>query len=326
MYGHCRRRSFPIVFIVSDRCLSVGDRLLDNSDIIPSMDVYSHKEFWLKYGINPDLRYHDDDGHMMTKYQALYNARYKFIRGELVEVMCSSSPVFNGDGYGLIARDRSVRSRRDVPDPVNVARARKRAVGRLRDLIECNDWRYFVTLTFNGDLIDRGDYNAVVRRVNTYLDNRVRRSGWKYVGVVEYHKDHRGLHFHFLVDGDVRVVDSGCVLRPVGGRPVKRSTAYRQGYVDDDLRVVYNIADWSLGFSTAIEVYGNPRALARYVGKYLTKSDADKIGGRWYYHGGRLSEPVYKYDNLDFDRFIGDVDFDTDGGRFKIAYHDGGGV
>ena len=311
--------------IVTVRSRLVGDRLLDNSDIIPSMDVYSHKEFWLKYGLDPDLRYHDDDGHLMTKHQALYNARYKFVRGELVEVMCVSSPIFNGDGYGLIARDRSVRSRRDVPDPANVDRARKRAVGRLRDLIECNDWRYFVTLTFDGDLIDRGDYNAVVRRVNTYLDNRVRRSGWKYVGVVEYHKDHRGLHFHFLVDGNVRVVDSGCVLRPVGGRPVKRSTAYRQGYVDDDLRVVYNIADWSLGFSTAIEVYGNPRALARYVGKYLTKSESDKIGGRWYYHGGRLAEPEYKYDNLDFDTFVGDVDFDTDGGRFKIAYNDIGG-
>lgn len=287
------------------------------------MDVLSHRDFWLKYGSNPELLYHDDDGHLLTKSQALFNARFKFIRGELIEVMCCSSPVFNGDNLGLIRRDRCVRSRRsDDPDPRDVDRSRKRAVARLRDLIECNDWRFFVTLTFNGDLIDRGDYHALIRRVNTYLDNRVRRQCWRYVGVVEHHKDHRGLHFHFLVAGDVRLVDSGTCLRPVGGRPVKRSTAYRQGYVDDDLRTVYNISDWSLGFSTAIEVYGNHRALARYVGKYLTKSESDKIGGRWFYHGGDLREPEFKYDNLDFERFVGDVEFDTDGGTFKIAYHD----
>jgi hypothetical protein len=286
------------------------------------MEILSQKEIWLKYGVTPDVRYHDDQGHLLTKYQALYNVRKKYIKGDLVEVMICSAPIFNGDGYGLIDNGRSPRPRLGSPDPANVDRARKRAVARLNDLIRCNDWQYFVTLTFNGDLIDRGDYNALIRKVNTYLDNRVRRHGWYYVGVVEYHKDHRGLHFHFLVAGDLSVVDSGCVLRPVGGRPVKRSTAHRQGYLDQDLRTVYNISDWSLGFSTAIEVYGDPRALARYVGKYLTKSEADKIGGRWFYHGGHLEEPEYKYDNLDFESFGGDVAFSTDGGHFKIAYYD----
>lgn len=286
------------------------------------MESLSHREFYLKYGFNPEFVYTDSDGHLLTKSQALYNARYKFIRGELVEVMVSSAPLFNGDGLELLDRPAVHRCPRSAPDPDNVDRARKRAVKRLRDLIECNDWDYFVTLTLDGELIDRGDYNAVIRRVNTYLGNRVRRSSWRYVGVVEYHKDHRGIHFHFLVSGDVRVVDSGCVIRPSGGRPVKRSTAYRQGFLDGDLKTVYNVCDWSLGFSTAIKVYGNPRALARYVGKYLTKSEGDKIGGRWFYHGGDLNEPEYKYDNLDFDGFIGDVEFDTDGGGFKIAYHD----
>jgi hypothetical protein len=286
------------------------------------MEFISHKDFWLKYGFEPEYVYHDDDGFLMTKAQALYNARYKYIRGELVEVMCTSAPVFNGDGYGLLERSHGRRPRRPESDPADVVRARKRAARRLEDLIRCNDWRYFVTLTFDGEQIDRCDYGAVIRRVNTYLDNRVRRSGWKYVGVVEYHKDHRGLHFHFLVNGDVRIVDSGCVLRPDKKRPVKRATAHLQGYADDVLKTVYNISDWTLGFSTAIEVYGNPKALARYVGKYLTKSEADKIGGRWFYHGGELDEPEYKYDNLDFVSFVGNVEFDTDGGRFKIAYHD----
>lgn len=286
------------------------------------MNVLSHRDFWLKYGRDPELVYYDDEGHLMTKSQALYNARFKYIRGQLVEVMCSSAPVFNGDGVGLVERSHGRRPRRSESDPADVDRARKRAARRLGDLIQCNDWRYFVTLTFDAEKIDRGDYGAIIKRVNTYLDNRVRRMGWKYVGVVEYHKDQRGLHFHFLVEGVVRVVDSGCVLRADKKRPVKRVTAHLQGYLDDELKTVYNISDWTLGFSTAIEVYGNPKALARYVGKYLTKSEADKIGGRWFYHGGDLNEPEYKYDNMDFDAFASDVEFDTDGGWFKIAYLD----
>lgn len=287
------------------------------------MDCLDHRSFYLKYGFNPEFSYCDSDGHLLTKHQALDNCRMKYIRGELVEVMVCSAPVFNGSGYEPLKDSfKAVRRSDHEIDQNGDGSARRRAVRRLRDLIQCNDWSYFVTVTFDQSKIDRCDYGVVIRKVNTFLDNRVRRSGWSYVGVVEHHADHRGLHFHFLVNGDLRLVNSGTVLRPCGGRPVKLSTAIRQGYNKDQLRPVYNLAEWSLGFSTAIEVYGNVKALANYVGKYLTKSDENKIGGRWFYHGGKLSEPEYKYNNLDFDSFVGDVEFDTDGGTFKILYVD----
>ena len=270
----------------------------------------------------PEFSYTDRDGHLLTKSQALVNCRKKYIRGQLVEIMVCSAPVFNGVGYEALKRNVSKRVHHEGDQTDDDGSARRRAVRRLRDLIRCNDWRYFVTITFDGDLIDRTDYGAVIKKVNTFLDNRVRRSGWKYIGVVEHHKDGKGLHFHFLVDGDLKIVDSGTVIRPTGGRPVRTSTAIRQGFRLSDCRTVYNLSDWKLGFSTAIEVYGNVKALARYVGKYLTKSEGGKIGGRWFYHGGDLSEPVYEYDNRDFDSFVGSVDFDTDGGSFKILYLD----
>ena len=286
------------------------------------MNIYSAKDLYLRYGIDPEYRYCDSQGHLMTKAQALYNARCKYINGDLVQIMCCSAPIFNGDGFEPLRRDSPIVRGRSDPDPVNVARSRKRAISRLRDLIECNEWDYFVTLTFDGSLIDRADYGAIIRKVNTFLDNRVRRRSWRYIGVAEYHKKGNALHFHFLVSGDLKLVDSGTVLRPTGGRPVKVATAHRQGFLDDELKTVYNISDWILGFSTAIAVYGNRRALARYVGKYLTKSDSDKIGGRWFYHGGDLSEPQYKYYKLDFEQFVGDLEFDTDGGTFKVVYFD----
>lgn len=286
--------------------------------------MLTSKDLYLRYGITtPDYRYYDDNGSLLTKQQALVNTRYKYIKGQLVEAMVCSAPTFNAAGYDTLKSDRRVYSRRsDTPDPENVRRAQKRARQRLEDLIRCNDWSHFVTLTFDGALIDRADYSQLVKKVNVYLDNRVRRRGWSYVGVVEYHKNKKGLHFHFLVNGDLSLVDSGTVIRPTGGKPVKASTAYRQGFVDSELKTVYNLSDWAMGFSTAIAVYGDSRALARYVGKYLTKSDQSKIGGRWFYHGGELCEPEYRYDNLDFESFVGTVEFDTDGGGFKIAYYD----
>lgn len=286
------------------------------------MEALTHRQFYLKYGFMPEFSYTDRDGHLLTKSQALVNCRKKYIRGQLVEIMVCSAPVFNGVGYEALKRNVSKRVHHEGDQTDDDGSARRRAVRRLRDLIRCNDWRYFVTITFDGDLIDRTDYGAVIKKVNTFLDNRVRRSGWKYIGVVEHHKDGKGLHFHFLVDGDLKIVDSGTVIRPTGGRPVRTSTAIRQGFRLSDCRTVYNLSDWKLGFSTAIEVYGNVKALARYVGKYLTKSEGGKIGGRWFYHGGDLSEPVYEYDNRDFDSFVGSVDFDTDGGSFKILYLD----
>lgn len=288
--------------------------------------VMNHKDFWLRYGIEPEYRYTDDEGHLLTRTQALVNTRLKYVRDQLVEVMVCSAPLFNGAGYTPLASSVPRVRKEAGSDPADIERARRRAQKRLQDLIHCNDWSYFVTVTFDGQKIDRADYSKVIKKVNTFLSNRVQRFGWKYVGVVEYHADHRGLHFHFVVAGDVRVVDSGTVLRPkkpgVKNRPVFRTTAHRQGFTDDQLTTVYNLPDWTLGFSTAIPVYGDPLALARYVGKYLTKSDSDKIGGRWFYHGGELLEPVYKYDNLDFEAFDGHLTFDTDGGTIKILYPD----
>lgn len=285
------------------------------------MTAFSHKEFYLRYGFDPEYRYTDGQGHLLTKSQALYNCRKKFIKGDLVEVMICSAPIFNGDGLEPLKQERSPARRAGSPDPANIARARRRAVKKLNDLIVCNDWSYFVTVTLDGDKVDRGDYDTVIKKVNTYLDNRVRRHGWKYVGVVEYHKNKKGIHFHFLVDGDLSLVDSGCVLIPHHKRPVRISTAKKKGVPPELWKTVYNLTDWSLGFSTAIAVYGDRKALANYVGKYLTKSECNKIGGRWFYHGGALLTPDYTYENVDFDSIeLYDTLIDSDGGYFKILY------
>lgn len=288
----------------------------------------SDKDLLVKFGISsPDKKYYDDQGHLMTKSQALYNARHKYISqgdGSVipVESMYSSTPVFNGDGYKtLMSQPRSGRrSSEQEPSLESLERSRRRALKKIKDYILCNDFDYFVTLTLDGEKIDRSSYSDIVVKLNSYFGNRVRRQSWKYVAVAEYHKKSRAIHFHALVSGNnFQIVDSGCVLRPSGSRPVKRSTALKQGYNLKDCKIVYNLSDWKLGFSTAIRCYGNRQALCQYLGKYITKAD-EKVGGRWYYSGGDLVEPTYLYERVDYDNVVYDKLFSTDGGDFKVKY------
>lgn len=268
----------------------------------------------------------------MTASQALCNARYRLVPTDtnyiVTELMVCDRPKFNPHHYGLLG-DAPRRRRGDddggdvggVGDDV-LERSKRRARRAVRDIMDCNDFDYFMTFTLDREKIDRTDYAAFVRAVNTYMKNRVQRYGWRYLAVPEYHHDGAALHLHAVVSGDrYNLVDSGAVIRPDGGKPVKLTTALRQGYRREDLRTVYNVTDWTLGYSTAIRTYGNRDALRRYVGKYITKSET-KIGGRWYFSGGELERPLYICTNLDFSAVAGDVAFQNDGGSFKIQYLD----
>ena len=55
-------------------------------------------------------------------------------------------------------------------------------------------------------------------------------------------------------------------------------------------KIVYNLPRWTLGFTTAIELYGEYTAAVAYVCKYIGK-EGEKPAGRWYYSGGDLCEP-----------------------------------
>ncbi len=271
----------------------------------------------------------DDGGRVYDRNSGFYNARYKFVEGSdgslfCVEELFSSRPVFNGDHLTPLKKEWGGASKkRNVSDPVDIDTSKRRAIRKIKDYIMANRFDWFVTLTFDGGKIDRSSYSDCIAKFNTYFDNHVRRQGWSYVAVVEYHKIHRALHFHALVSatGDFQTVHSGTYIRPSGGRPVKRVTLDRQGIDVSECRDVYNLPSWKWGFSTAIQTYGDRLAVARYIGKYITKS-SEKIGGRWYYSGGDLKSPVYRYDRVDFDSVKGASEFETDGGAFKILYHD----
>lgn len=176
----------------------------------------------------------------------------------------------------------------------NLDRAQRRAKVALRDLALSNDFRWFVTLTLDASKVDRHDVAAITRKLNNWLDNQVRRAGLAYVLVPERHKD-GAVHFHGFFNDALAVVDSGTVIPPEGGKPRKpRSAAQRQEWLKNGGHAVFNLPAWSLGFTTAIELYGSKNAAVGYVCKYIAKqhSDGGKVGGRWYYSGGALRRPA----------------------------------
>ena len=236
----------------------------------------------------------------------LYNRRVKINprNGEVLEDVCASRPIFNPTHA-----ERLKKPRRKAPESEKVVSeegtdSRTRSAARARkevfELCACNDFDLFFTLTLSPEEIDRYDYNEAVKRLGVWLDNRVRRKGLRYVAVPELHKD-GAVHFHGLCNaGAVRLVDSGH---------------------SDKGHTIYNISDWKIGFSTALRLYGDPTAAAHYIAKYVTKNTTSgTIGGRYYFHGGKLDKARCLYYHENYDDFDGrEVEIEGAGLTFRYA-------
>ena len=249
----------------------------------------------------------------MNQHGITHTARLKTHADGSVEVLAASRPVFREPGW----EERGRGGRKVAPDPAataveavelsvwdlermedqarqrdsdSLARSKRRARTSVRDYALNTPFRYFVTLTLDGARVDRYDPAAVTRALNVWCDNQVRRKGLAYVLVAELHKD-GAIHFHGFFNDALPVVDSGTMVPPGGGKPRRpRSAAQRAAWAAQGGRTVYNLPSWSLGFTTALELYGDRHAAVGYVCKYITKAQA-KVGGRWYYSGGGPGPP-----------------------------------
>lgn len=230
-----------------------------------------------------------------VSYEIGHNTRIKQYPDGSMEVLVCNAPIFGFDGW---EQDRKVKVAKaaghvaDCPD-----RAIRRAKAQVKDLALCTDFRYFVTLTLSPERVsDRYDMAEVTRHLNAWLDNQVRRRGLAYVLVPERHKD-GAIHFHGFFNDALEAVDSGTIIPPAGGRPRKpRSKAQAAQWLSEGGHKVFNLPGWSWGFTTAIELYGTYSKAVGYVCKYIGKDTAaGKIGGRWYYSGGKLGHPQVVY-------------------------------
>ena len=175
---------------------------------------------------------------------------------------------------------------------INRLKSFKRAKNMLFDYLMSNTvFDTFITLTVApSEDVDRYDYDDVINKLGVWLDNRVRRNGLTYVIVPEYHKD-KAVHFHGLCN--FSALKTSRAISPRTGRKMK----------DNKGRSIYNITDYVLGYSTAIKISGdNAReATAKYCYKYITKTNGQKVGGRYYLSGGDLQRPKYKLFDMPMD-------------------------
>lgn len=231
---------------------------------------------------------------LKTESEISHNAiLYQYPGGEF-EIIARNFGFWYESGYVEATDSTKVFTAREKgkkSEGKDMIRSMQRARAQVRRLALANEFRYFVTLTLDPAKIDRYDGTAITKALSRWCDNMVRRHGLKYIIVPERHKD-GAFHFHGFFTDAVEVVDSG--------------------HKDERGKVIWNLPQWKLGFSTAMELYGEYSAAVAYVCKYIGKQDGQRALGRWYYSGGALKPPVKSYIDVDY------ADIAADGIEFAI--------
>jgi len=125
-----------------------------------------------------------------------------------------------------------------------------RARSRIRELALCNDWSHFVTLSLNGEKIDRYDLDGYIKRLGEWKSNynRKYKTCLKYLLIPEQHKD-GAWHMHGLMNGlhpDSLVINEHGYL----DMPFYRD---RFGYI-------------------SLSPIKSPKKIASYITKYVAKA------------------------------------------------------
>lgn len=258
-------------------------------------------------------------------HEITHNAVIYTYPGGITDVICASEPIFMEPGWEAAYGSREDRAK---PAPrekgvksegADMVRSMRRARAKLRRLALANDFQYFVTLTLDPARIDRFDGDKITKALSQWCDNMVRRHGLRYVLVPERHKD-GAFHFHgFFAGTGLDVIDSGTIKRPGIKKPKRpKNEQERQEWLAEGGHVVYNLPQWSLGFTTALKLYGEYPAAVAYCCKYIGKQENQRPLGRWYYSGGALREPVKTYADLDFRDVDNSVEFSIPGAKLKV--------
>lgn len=171
-----------------------------------------------------------------------------------------------------------------------------RARQQCYDYLMCNpDLDTFCTFTVDPKSHNSYSYDDLVGRLSVWLDNRVRRHDLKYILVPERHQS-GAIHFHGITNrAGLRLVPSG--YWKVGKYTLEWEKIAKSRR--NEAQEIFNVSDLKLGFSTAVIIEGEcaQEKVSKYIWKYMTKQGGQKIGGRFYLHGGDLQKPRLEYSN-----------------------------
>lgn len=167
---------------------------------------------------------------------------------------------------------------RAMLDEENLERSIRRTQNEIADLVDCNNFEYFGTLTFSPEKVtNRYDDKEIYAKTSKWLNNQRRTSpNFEYLLVPERHKD-GALHFHALFgayDGEWRY--SG---KQWQGQPIFNVPAFKYGYTN----------------FTRIK---DKHKTANYCRKYITKELMTEKNKRRYWASKNLQRPL-RINNLE---------------------------
>lgn len=145
-----------------------------------------------------------------------------------------------------------------------------RTKNKIYNIARSNKWKWFITITFDRNKTDASDYDEVTERLQNFLENLRKRKcpNMIYLIVPELHKDKTHYHFHGLIAncGNMRFSYSG--------------KCDRKG------NMIFNMPDWSFGFTTATRVSDSGR-VSHYITKYITKESTRFLKNKKRYYASR---------------------------------------
>lgn len=175
-----------------------------------------------------------------SHYGKWTSSEIEYLKGLEEETVCDLFDITERD----IVETEFCRSKRSI----------YRAASTVKDLIRCNDFDFFVTLTCDSEKVNRYNLTECVRVFQTHVRNKNRWRGVpiQYILVPELHPTSGAYHFHGVIRGltakDIRINENG--------------------YAEWDLPRDY------LGFMSMSPIRDRDRC-ATYIAKYVTKSLCD---------------------------------------------------
>jgi hypothetical protein len=176
----------------------------------------------------------------------------------------------------------------------NIRDSTSRAIQIVSNIGKSNNWEYFLTLTFNKHKVDSLDYEITSKSMSNWLSNIKRDNpNMIYLAVPELHHISKRFHFHVLVANvpNLKLVDSN--KRSYGKYIFDVNKVPKWVKNLDKVKIIYNIGNYSLGWSTATKIQDCKKSVG-YLVKYINKDLVASVpkGKKKYWNSKNVKKPT----------------------------------
>lgn len=230
------------------------------------------------------------NGHNVIK---IYNLKEKIYNNGVVKIKKTSFDTIKGISKKNLHNGKSTEEQLKKYLKKRVKERKEKII----DISFSNDWKYFITLTFdtkNKDYFPNG-YNHLqaIELLKKWINNQKHKNkNMRYIIVSEFHKKSGNLHFHGLFNKvNWNLSES---INPHNNKPIIKNGCK-----------IYNLLDYKLGFTTISEIK-NSKKVSIYLSKYITKDLISLNNKKVFWYSRNLYKPLinFKYLNSDLKSYL----------------------